>query len=196
MNLLLLGEKSSLIHDFLLSKGHNIHMFNEKLDNMELSGYDFIISFGYRHIIKKNIIDKFPNKIINLHISLLPYNRGADPNLWSYLEDTPKGVTIHYIDENIDTGDILLQKEVLDDIEKDTLKTSYDRLINEMVTLFENNAENILNGFINAFQQPHNIAVGSEHKLKDKNKYLYLIEDKQWNTPVKKIIGVANKING
>ena len=47
-------------------------------------------------------------------MSYLPWNRGADPNFWSILEDTPKGVTIHIMDESIDTGDILYQKDPLE----------------------------------------------------------------------------------
>ena len=149
MNILLLGEKCSLINDTLILKGHNTFLFNDKTAAENVLHYDFIISFGYRHIIKKDIIDLFPDKIINMHISYLPYNKGADPNLWSYLENSPKGVTIHKIDAGLDTGDILLQKNVQDNIE-DTLKTSYDRLINEIVSLFNENVDNILNNKINA----------------------------------------------
>ena len=156
MKILLLGEKNNLLIDKLLSLGHSADIICDKITIETAKKYDFLISFGYRYILKKDVIDFFPDKIINLHISLLPYNRGADPNLWSYLEDTPKGVTIHYIDESIDTGNIILQKEVQDDIQNDTLKTSYDRLINEIVMLFNNNAENILNGSISSYHQTIN----------------------------------------
>eukprot|EP00392_Amoebophrya_sp_AT5.2_P019205 g19951.t1 len=63
--------------------------------------FDYCVSYGYRHIIRTPVIEgMFDRKrIINLHISYLPYNRGADPNLWSILERTPPGVTIHHIDE-------------------------------------------------------------------------------------------------
>ena len=127
MNILLLGEKSNLIYDKIISLGHNAYIICDKITLDIAEQYDFIISFGYRHIIKEDIINKFINKIINLHISYLPYNKGADPNLWSYLENTPKGVTIHYMDKGLDTGDIIVQKEVCGNIETDTLKTSYDR---------------------------------------------------------------------
>lgn len=160
MNILLLGEKCNLINNILLSKGYNINICTDKVGIENTSYFDFIISFGYRYIISKDIIDIFPNKIINLHISLLPYNRGADPNLWSYLEDTPKGVTIHYIDENLDTGNIIVQKEIKDNIQHDTLKTSYDRLINEIIILFENNIDNILNGNIKSFPQSYKVNGG------------------------------------
>lgn len=195
MNILLLGEKSNLLIDKLLSLGHSADIICDKITIETAKKYDFLISFGYRYILKKDVIDFFPDKIINLHISLLPYNRGADPNLWSYLEDTPKGVTIHYIDESIDTGNIILQKEVQDDIQNDTLKTSYDRLISEMVMLFNNNAENILNGSILSYPQVIGGGnTGSLHRINDKNKYLHLIELKMWDTPVKELTGVAYKI--
>src|SRR5690606_23646870 len=44
--------------------------------------------------------------------SYLPYNRGAHPNVWSIVEETPAGVTLHYVDAGIDTGDIVAQREV------------------------------------------------------------------------------------
>lgn len=187
MNILLLGEKCSLINEFLISSGHKTNIYTDKLNKNEVLDYDFIISFGYRHIIKQEIIDLFPDKIINMHISLLPYNKGADPNLWSYLENSPKGVTIHKIDKGLDTGDIILQKKVQDNI-YDTLKTSYDRLIDEIVQLFINNAEDILNNRIKAFKQQ---GEGSLHYLKDKEKYEYLLEKSGYDTPVKMIAGKA-----
>lgn len=188
MKVLLLGEKCSLINDFLLSSGHDTYIYTDKLSKDDTEGYDFIISFGYRHIIRQEIIDLFPDKIINMHISLLPYNKGADPNLWSYLENSPKGVTIHKIDKGLDTGDIILQKKVQDDIENDTLKTSYDRLIQEIVKLFADNAEDILNNKIMAHKQQ---GTGSIHYLKDKEKYIYLLESAGYDTPVKELAGKA-----
>lgn len=186
MNILLLGEKSNLIYDKIISLGHNAYIICDKITLDVAANYDFIISFGYRHIIKEDIINKFINKIINLHISLLPYNKGADPNLWSYLENTPKGVTIHYMDKGLDTGDIIVQKEVCGNMETDTLKTSYDRLINEIVLLFNDNIEDILKGNIKGEKQK---GQGSFHYLKDKEKYAYLLEKNGYDTLVKDLIG-------
>ena len=127
MNILLLGEKCSLINDFLLSSNHTTYIYTHKLNKDDVTGYDFVISFGYRHIIKQEIIDLFPDKIINMHISLLPYNKGADPNLWSYLENSPKGVTIHKIDKGLDTGD-MLEKVVVPLDPKETGESLHDKL--------------------------------------------------------------------
>ncbi len=95
---------------------------------------DLIISYNYRHIISKDILKHY--KIINLHISYLPYNRGAHPNIWSHIENTPSGVTIHYIDEGIDTGNIIAQKRIIIN-KKETLKSSYRKLHFHIQLLFK-----------------------------------------------------------
>src|SRR5690606_7176717 len=58
------------------------------------------------------VLSLFPLEVLNLHPSYLPYNRGAHPNVWSIVEETPAGVTLHYVDAGIDTGDIVAQREV------------------------------------------------------------------------------------
>lgn len=69
---------------------------------------DFIVSFGYRHIVNdRRIFDHFGQRIINLHIAHLPWNRGADPVFWALHDNTPLGVTIHVMTMGIDTGPIL-----------------------------------------------------------------------------------------
>ena len=156
----------------------------------------FIISYNYRFIIKQDIINYMKNNIINLHISLLPWNKGADPNLWSFLEDTPKGVTIHIIDESIDTGPIFVQKVVYIDERTETLKSSYDKLHREIQGLFKINWNNIKNKKIKLTPQDSR---GSFHYVKDFKKIEYLISDKGWDTSIKEfknkyknLIGVQN----
>lgn len=73
---------------------------------------DIAVSVLFGHILRCEFIDLFASGCINLHSSLLPYNRGAHPNVWSLVEGTPAGVTLHYIDEGIDTGDVIAQREV------------------------------------------------------------------------------------
>ena len=78
-----------------------------------LSNSDLILSFGYNKIISKKILSKLPKPPINLHISYLPYNKGSHPNYWSFVENTPSGVSIHEVDEGIDTGKIIYRKKLL-----------------------------------------------------------------------------------
>ena len=141
----------------------------------------FLVSYGYRYIIKKDILDKLCNSAINLHISFLPWNRGADPNFWSFIEGTPKGVTIHHLDEGVDTGDIIVQKEIeFDSDNNDTLATSYDKLQQEIQQLFMLNWVDIKDGNIPRKRQ---VGKGSLHKAKDKESISHILTD-GWNTPI------------
>ncbi len=128
------------------------------------SGYDLIISFGYRHILKKKVLDQIVCPIINLHISYLPYNRGAHPNFWSFFENTPHGVTIHLIDDGIDTGPILFQKYVHFDDSKVTFANSYQTLFREVESLFISHLAAILECDWEAKPQQ---GIGSVHSSDD-----------------------------
>lgn len=134
---------------------------------------DIIISYNYRHIIKGDVIDAFKGELINLHTSLLPWNRGASPNIWSFIEDTPKGVTIHVIDKGLDTGEVLLQEELFFDEKIETFRTSYEKLHNEIQKLFKSNWDKIESGKL--IPQKQN-GYGSYHTMKDLEKYSEIID--------------------
>lgn len=99
-----------------------------------------------------------------MHISLLPWNRGSAPNLWSFWEDTPKGVTIHEMDAGIDTGPIIAQKELFFDEEKETFSSTYNILQKEIVELFKECWGDISNGNYTTFS-PN--SKGTYHDKKD-----------------------------
>lgn len=191
MKILLLGPPCPKIEKRLAAMAYETTRTEEELTIswVKKRCFDFAISYRYKRIIKKEIIEYFCGNIINLHISYLPWNRGADPNLWSYLEKTPQGVSIHKIDEGIDTGDIILQKKIYINVETETLKTSYERLIFEIEELFINNLQQILLGEINAVSQK---GKGTYHAVRDKEKYLGLLTE-NWETPVKALLGMANR---
>ena len=191
MNILFLGPEKppqESIIDFLSDNGNSVTRYEEKLNRESITKceYDFLISFGYRYIISKEILDYFKGKAINLHISCLPWNKGTDPNLWSILENTPKGVTIHQMDYDLDTGQILYQKEISFD-DNDTLKSSYDKLQTGLVELFKANWDNIKYNKVIPKRQK---GTGSYHKSSDKNSYLVLLTD-GWDTKIKDLEGKA-----
>lgn len=185
MNILYLGPENQNIIEFLRNDYNNVVQQEAKIKEIDLIDIDYIVSYGYRYIIENSIVDKFYRKAINLHISYLPWNRGADPNLWSFLNDTPKGVTIHYISSGLDTGDIIIQNEIQYDKE-DTLKTSYDKLKNCIEKLFCSSWHNIKENKIQGKKQSG--SKGSYHRSIDKNIYLSLLSD-GWNTKVVDILG-------
>jgi len=144
----------------------------------------FAVSHGYRLILRAPVIEQLPDRIVNLHIALLPYNRGADPTLWSVLESTPAGVTIHHIDAGVDTGDIIAQREVaLDD--DDTLATAYAKLQDAMAELFREQWPAIRAGAAARRAQPPG---GSVHRVADRAAVEHLLTD-GWDTPIGSLRG-------
>ncbi len=144
MNILFLGNTDNPLINWLRRQGEIVQVKSDKInfkqDENWLKDFDFAVSYGYRHMIRKNVIDIFGPNIINMHISLLPYNRGADPNLWSFLDGTPAGVTIHRVDPGLDTGDIVAQRRVKFhpyDYKNLTLSSTYNTLQNEIQKLFK-----------------------------------------------------------
>ena len=111
---LLLGRiKQTLkLKKFILKKKWKVICKNKIIKINDLKNVDLVITFNYRFMLKKNILKKLKRPAINLHISYLPFNRGCHPNFWSFIEKSPKGVTIHEIDEGLDTGPIIYQKKI------------------------------------------------------------------------------------
>lgn len=70
-----------------------------------------LIAVHSTSIIGPRLISRFPKRLINLHAGLSPYYRGAGTNLFPFLDDRLDlvGMTIHYIDQGIDSGEIILQ---------------------------------------------------------------------------------------
>ncbi len=180
------NKKETSLIDFIKKFKKNIYIKHKKskINFKEIKNYDLIICYGYRHIIENEIIKKFKNNIINLHISYLPYNRGAHPNFWSFVENTPSGVSIHQVDSGIDTGKIVIQKQInfnlLKNKKKLTFKKTYKVLRNELEILFKNNFEKILNSNFKKFDQ---IGKGSYHQISDLPNLL-----KSWNQNIYKTV--------
>jgi phosphoribosylglycinamide formyltransferase-1 len=80
---------------------------------LEEHGVDFVVLAGYMHLLTKPFLDRFPERVVNVHPSLLPEFPGAhaiDDALAAGVETT--GVTVHVVDEGLDSGPILRQEPV------------------------------------------------------------------------------------
>jgi len=80
---------------------------------LEEHGVELVVLAGYMHLLTKPFLDRFPGRIVNVHPSLLPRFPGAhaiEDALASDVDTT--GVTVHVVDEGIDTGPILRQEAV------------------------------------------------------------------------------------
>lgn len=180
MKFLLIGEiKHNGIINFLSKLGQT-DWTKEKISIEIATKYDWIISYGYRYIINQQIINVSKNPIINLHISYLPYNRGAHPNYWSIKEKTPSGVSIHYLDKGIDTGPILVQERCYFE-NSETLESSYFKLKNRIEELFYKNFEKIIKGEITPIAQTHKGTYHSKYDLPKNISWQTLIKNVQYD---------------
>ncbi len=148
MRLLFLGygEKETNLIKMIDGKScvSNIEHCEENVT--DFSAYDLVISYGYQHILCESSLATLKRPALNLHLSYLPYNRGSDPNFWSFIDNTPSGVSIHEISKGVDTGPICYQKYINFDQGEDTFSTTYFRLRGELEKLFMDNIDHILDG--------------------------------------------------
>jgi phosphoribosylglycinamide formyltransferase-1 len=80
---------------------------------LEEHGVELVVLAGYMHLLTKPFLDRFPDRIVNVHPSILPAFPGMNAiraALDANVEKT--GVTIHLVDEGLDTGPILRQEEL------------------------------------------------------------------------------------
>lgn len=83
------------------------------IQKLKSFGADFFIVVGFGKILTKDILDIPRFRCLNIHASLLPKYRGAAPINWALINGEKKtGVTIIRMNEEMDAGDIVLQKEV------------------------------------------------------------------------------------
>ena len=123
----------------------------------------FAVSFNYRHIISAEKIEALGCPIVNVHCSVLPWNRGAAPNFFSYYEGTPKGVTVHQLTAGLDKGGVILQS-ILPLDENETFESSYAKLIDCGIDLIKNNWVDLVNGRLDITPQSSG---GSYHTVLD-----------------------------
>ena len=148
--------------------------------------FDLIICFGYRHIISQSQIDRSTAPIVNLHISYLPWNKGAHPNFWSHYDCTPSGVSIHEVDSGIDTGNIIYQKYVNFHASEDTFASTHQRLLIEIESLFTQNLDSILS---KTWQSRPQRRAGTTHNTKELPKCF-----KGWHSNIQQEIARLDKV--
>lgn len=130
------------------AKNHGVeaHYFNPKeysgkpayeteiLKLLKEKGVDLIILSGYMRFIGKVLLEAYPQKIVNLHPAWLPEFPGAHAILDAYEAGASQtGVTVHYVDEGVDTGPVIAQERVtidpnwdLETLEKHVHAKEYD----------------------------------------------------------------------
>ncbi len=94
--------------DFLIDSNINNQIFKKKLSTYKC---DLFVSMSFNQIFDKELINLPKLGIINCHASKLPFYRGRNILNWVLINDEKEfGITVHYVDKGVDTGDIILQK--------------------------------------------------------------------------------------
>ena len=127
-----IAKKRNIDVQVIESKGLPAGEFDKKAVELLVSrDIELVILAGFMRIVGKPLIDAFPLKIMNIHPSLLPAFKGMDAQKQA-LEYGAKlaGCSVHFVDEGVDTGPIILQRTVpvADD---DTVDTLSERILTE-----------------------------------------------------------------
>lgn len=133
---------------FLKQKNVNDLNFLKKIKKFKT---ELNVSMSFNQILKKEIINLSPKGFINCHAGALPFYRGRNPLNWVLINGEKSfGITVHFIDEGIDTGDIINQK-IFPISDKDNyaslLKKSIngcaDLLVKSIIEIHENSFKRI-----------------------------------------------------
>jgi len=106
---------------FILTKQHS---FDELSAELEKHNISHIILAGFMKILPEAFVERWKNKIINIHPSLLPDYKGLNAAERSWNDNSSMGVTLHYVTKEMDEGEIVLQKKVLDKPQNFSLEES------------------------------------------------------------------------
>jgi phosphoribosylglycinamide formyltransferase 1 len=89
------------------------HRDRELADWLTLRGVDLVVLAGYMHLLTPDFLDRFPDRVVNVHPSLLPEFPGAHAIDDALAAEVPTtGVTVHYVDEGLDSGAVIRQEPV------------------------------------------------------------------------------------
>jgi methionyl-tRNA formyltransferase len=165
-------DENSDVYNYLLDNRfdkNNIILNNDLYSETTISklkglNLDYIVLSWWPHIIRKEIFSLPKIGTINFHPSYLPFNKGKHYNFWTLVEDTPFGVTIHFVDESIDGGDIIFQEKIQKSWE-DNGETLYLKAQDAMADLFIENLPKLIKGDYKRIKQSVN--QGTFHYAKE-----------------------------
>lgn len=132
----------------------------EFISNEGLS-FDLGLLAWWPKIIRQPLLSLPRNGMINTHPSLLPYGRGKHYNFWSIVDRVPFGVSLHRVDEGIDSGDVVAQAELPYDWE-DTGGSLYCKATDAMLRLVKETYPGLRS--LNYKARPQNLAAGTFHR--------------------------------
>ena len=131
-----------------LCQKYNIPYSTENISKSKLPFKpDVVVSIYYRYIINIDVINSCNGKIFNLHPSLLPKYRGCSSVTWALINGEKEyGFTYHYVDNDCDTGNIILQRKLKIE-EWDTQLSLYNKVMFASIDFFQEAFEKVIKGY-------------------------------------------------
>ena len=156
----------------------NINVNHDRFKKSILeNNIDIVFLLWWPTIVKQESIDLVNVGYVNLHPSLLPFNRGMHPYYWSIVKNTPSGVSIHFINKNIDEGELICQKEIKKDI-TETGESLYKKAHQAIIKLFKEHYVKIIKGKYNTKEIKNN--AGTFHLKKELDMHSMIDLDKEY----------------
>ena len=195
----------SEVKEFAIEKGleviqpDKLRENEEIIDKIKEMNPDIICVVAYGRILPKEILEIPKYGCVNVHPSLLPKYRGSAPIQWAILNgDKTTGVSTMYLDEEMDSGDIILKKEVAIG-ENETSGELWDRLSKIGADLLVETLEQIENGTAPRKKQGSNFTIApmlekSQAKIDWENKTAK--EIKNLVRGLNPIMGAYSTLNG
>ena len=121
-------------------------------DSIDDFAPDIILSSGYDRLLRPKTVQKYSQRIVNLHAAYLPWARGIGTTLFATMLRYPYGVSVHFINEGLDTGNLIARKLVRTE-QGDTLRTLYSKLLSATEELFFDFLPKIVTGQTNGVPQ-------------------------------------------
>ena len=108
------ARRSGLNAVVLESKGVAREEHDRRMgDALEKAGVDFVVLAGYMRLLSASFIQRFPQRIVNIHPSLLPAFPGLDAQKQAFDYGVKfAGCTVHFVDEQLDHGAIIVQRAI------------------------------------------------------------------------------------
>lgn len=108
----------------------------EIISELKKFGVELVCLAGYMRLLSPSFVQAFPNKIINIHPSLLPAFPGLDAQRQAFEAGVKTtGCTVHYVDELLDHGEVILQRQV-ERRPDDTVETLSNRILEQEHELY------------------------------------------------------------
>lgn len=160
-----------------LGNGHSLKLYSNVIEQYKDTTPDIVVSCQYPHKVPESLLNS--HTCINIHYGTLPFYAGCNPIYWQIMKDDCAGVTLHYMDKNWDSGDVIDIRQIpIGDMTADEL---YESLAVVGLDLFKKYLPMILNGNAPRKKQDINYRRYYPKSLLDfnKEKYCSATDDKK-----------------